>query len=88
LRYRLSSDIPLNGQKLDPGENYAILSNEVIGDYFVNAIDFENRLVAGVGWYFENKNKFETSIDYRIDPLITVPSRQRIWLKFSFYWNI
>lgn len=88
MRYRISSDIPINGQKLDPGESYLIVSNEIIAEYFVSAFEFENRLVGGIGWYFENKNKFETSIDYRLDPIIVSPQRNRIWLKFSLYINL
>jgi hypothetical protein len=88
MRYRISSDIPVNGQKLDPGENYLIVSNEIIADYFVDAFDLENRIVAGVGWYFQNKDKLEVSLDYRLDPIVKSPQRNRFWLKFSFYLNI
>ncbi len=88
IRYRASSDIPLNGQQLDPGENYLIASNEIIAEYLASEFGVENRFVGGVGWYFENKNKFETSIDYRLDPIVTSPQRNRIWFKFSFYVNL
>lgn len=88
IRYRISSDIPVNGQQLDPGENYIIASNELIAEYLVKDFALENRLVGGIGWYFENKNKFETSIDYRLDPIVHSPQRNRIWLKFSFYLNL
>lgn len=87
LRYRISADLPINGQQLDPGEKYLILSEELIGEYFDEELALENRIVAGLGWYFENKHKLEVGIDYRLDPIITSPQRNRIWTKVSFYWN-
>lgn len=88
MRYRISSDIPINGQVLDPGENYLIASNELIAEYFESEINLENRLVAGIGWYFKNKQKLELSIDYRLDPIVSSPQRNRIWTKVSFYLNL
>lgn len=87
IRYRISSDLPLSGQQLDPGEKYVIISNEVIAEYLTAEYAIEDRLVAGLGWYFVNKHKLELSLDYRIDPLISGPQRQRIWSKISFYLN-
>ena len=88
MRYRISSDIPINGQVLDPCENYLIASNELIAEYFESEINLENRLVAGIGWYFKNKQKLELSIDYRLDPIVSSPQRNRIWTKVSFYLNL
>jgi hypothetical protein len=88
LRYRLSSDIALKGQQLDPGEKYLIVSDELISELLNNEFGIENRLVVGLGWYFLNKHKFETAIDYRIDPIVDSPQRNRVWLKFSFYLNL
>lgn len=87
LRYRLSSDIALKGQQLDPGEKYLIVSEELISELYDNEFVLENRFVVGLGWYFLNKHKFETSIDYRMDPIVDSPQRNRIWVKFSFYLN-
>ncbi len=87
LRYRISSDLPINGQQLDPGEKYLIVSNEMIVELLNSVISLENRLCLGLGWYFKNKHKFETAIDYRLDPIVSAPQRNRVWLKFSFYLN-
>ncbi|MGM0480117.1 MAG: DUF2490 domain-containing protein [Bacteroidota bacterium] len=88
LRYRISSDIALQGQKLDPGELYILLSEEMIGELSEGTINLENRLVAGLGRYFMNKQKLEISVDYRLDPIIHSPQRNRIWVKLSFYYTI
>lgn len=87
LGYRISSDIPVNGQQLDPGETYLVASNELISEYLDNEFFLENRLVGGIGWYLISKHKLELSIDYRLDPIITIPQRNRIWTKVSCYWN-
>lgn len=88
LRYRAASDIPLKGEDIDPGEQYLIVSNEVILGVEGNDFAMENRFVAGVGHFFDNRRKFELSMDYRTDPYFPEINRHRVWLKLSFYWKL
>jgi hypothetical protein len=65
FRYRLSYDLPLQGQLLDPGEAYLTLSNEVMTAFNAEKYDFENRALMGIGWYINRKRKTEFSVQYR-----------------------
>ncbi|MDX1651582.1 MAG: DUF2490 domain-containing protein [Brumimicrobium sp.] len=88
LRYRASSDIPLEGEKLDDGEKYVLLSLEFIPAIQGGEFTLENRLVAGIGHYFDRSKKLEFTLDYRTDPYFPNVNRHRIWCKFSFYWSL
>lgn len=88
IRYRAATDIPLQGEKLDDGEKYFLLSGEVIYALQGGKSSIENRLVAGIGHYFNRTKKLELSIDYRTDPYFPNVNRHRIWCKISFYWNL
>ena len=70
IRYRLGFDSPLNGEKLDPGEMYAIVTNEYLWSFNREEQSGENRLFAGVGWFFNQQYKLQTGLMYRL-------SRQR-----------
>jgi hypothetical protein len=65
LRYRLSFDFPLQGERLDPGERYLILKNEVMTAFNAAQADAENRVSFGLGWFLNNSQKFELNVQYR-----------------------
>ena len=88
LRYRLSVEIPLSGQVLDPGEFYLLFSDEVIGSYQDREGEVENRLVGSLGRYFSKKAKLEAGLDYRTDRYVAEGFRQRLWLKVGAYVSI
>lgn len=88
FRYRAASDIALQGLKIDEGEQYLLLSNELIFGVQSYDLSLENRFVVGVGHFFNNKEKLEFSIDYRTDPYFLGVNRHRLWLKISFYWKL
>lgn len=88
LRYRFSTDFPLQGASLDPGEKYLTGSLETIVGFVQPYFEVENRYVAGVGYYFNNKHKIELSIDLRTDAHFDPRFRQRLWTKVSYYWSI
>ena len=88
LRYRASTDIPLQGDKLDDGEKYFLLSNEVIYALQEGESSIENRVVVGMGHFFNRTKKLELSFDYRTDPYFPDIDRHRLWCKISFYWNL
>jgi hypothetical protein len=86
MRYRIKGQVPLQGQELDPGENYLTVSNEVIYMTQSGEDDIENRLTTALGFYIDDKNKFEMGFDYRTDDyLVENKFRHRLWLKFGYY---
>lgn len=87
-RYRLSAEIPLVGEELDPGELYWLLSNELIYSHQGGDNEVENRLVSSLGRYFSPKVKLEAGLDYRTDRYVAEGFRQRLWLKVGAYINI
>lgn len=88
IRYRAATDIPLQGEKLDDGEKYFLLSGEVIYALQEGESSIENRIVVGIGHFFNRTKKLELSIDYRTDPYFPNVNRHRTWLKISFYWKL
>ncbi len=89
FRYRIKGQIPLQGLELDEGEQYLILSNEIVYMYQNGEDDLENRFVISLGFYFNDKNKFEVGFDYRTDDyLVDDQFRNRLWLKIGYYKSI
>lgn len=88
LRYRLSYDFPLQGEKLDPGEKYLILKDEMMTAFNRNEADAENRASLGVGWYFNSKQKFELGFQYRTLDIFSDGGINHLFLlSTSFYLN-
>ena len=87
-RYRFSSEFPLEGQVLDPGEFYFLTSNELIYALKGGLSEFENRLVCSVGHYFGKKAKLEAGLDWRIDKIIAFGVRNRLWFKVGLFLNV
>ena len=71
LRYRLSYDLPLEGERLDPGEKYLILSNEMMTAFNADEADSENRALAGLGWYLNSRRKIELTLQYRTQDIFS-----------------
>jgi len=65
LRYRLSVDFPLNGQDIDPGEGYLILSEEPVFAIDNEGRSLENRFTAGGGWQITAEEKIEIGFEFR-----------------------
>lgn len=86
LRYRFGFDSPLNGEQLDPGEAYIILSNEFLWTFNSVSQSSENRLYAGIGWFFNRKYKVESGIQYRL-ARVNENFENVIWLTNAFYIN-
>ncbi|GAB5413967.1 MAG: hypothetical protein Cons2KO_15700 [Congregibacter sp.] len=85
FRYRLAAQIPLSGSKLEPHENYLMLSNEPIFSYQSGDFEIENRFVIGIGRLLSPDEKLELSIDYRTDKYIQSGFRHRLWLKVGYF---
>jgi len=85
LRYRLSSEIPLNGSTLDPKEFFLKVSNEYLNGVQENEYDLEIRGLGFLGYAINEKNKIELGVDYRLDRFLNGGSRNRHWIGFNYY---
>jgi len=88
IRYRFASEIPLDGQTLNPGEFYLLLSNEIIFGTQSGESEIENRLVGSLGYYFDKKAKLEGGLDWRTDKFIAEGFRNRLWFKVGCYLSL
>ena len=88
FRIRAKSQFPLQGLEVDQGEQYLVISNEIIYMTKTQTDDFENRLNAGIGHYFNDNNKFEIGLDWRTDDYLEPGFRNRLWLKASYYLSL
>ena len=87
LRYRLGTELPLNGQEADPKELYLKINNEYLGSWQGSDSDLEIRLVPVLGYLFTDKNKLEFGLDYRIDSFLANEARQRFWGVLAWYYK-
>jgi len=87
LRYRLSYDFPLEGQQLDAGEAYMILSNEVLWSLARDLSELDNRVFVGIGWALSRKRKIETGLQFRVEALNTNEPENVFQLITSYFIN-
>jgi hypothetical protein len=88
LRYRITAEIPLNGQSVDPGEFYLKLNNEYLSSWQEGEPDLEIRLVPLAGHEFADNNKLEFGVDYRLSSFIDGSSRNSLWFNIGWYFKI
>ncbi len=88
FRYRLSAEIPLEGQSLDEGEIYLLLSGEPIYSLQDASSNLEARLTASVGYSLNNTSNLEMGLDYRMISLLDNLSRKIFWLRLGWYYHI
>lgn len=88
LRYRVSSEIPLEGQSIDVKEFYLKLNNEYLNSWQKKDYDMEIRLVALLGYSISPSNDLEIGTDYRLDSFINGDSRNRIWLSINLFHSL
>lgn len=88
IRYRLSYDFPLQGERLDPGERYIILKNEIMTAFNAAEADAENRVSVGLGWFVNSGYKFELNTQYRTQDIFSGDGTSHMLLVgTSFYFN-
>ena len=88
LRYRATSEIPLNGQAVDAGEFYLKLNNEYVNSLQKNEYDLEIRLVPLIGLDISKEFKIETGLDYRMNSFIKGNRRDSYWMSINFFIEI
>ncbi|MEX2477256.1 MAG: DUF2490 domain-containing protein [Gracilimonas sp.] len=88
FRYQLSYDFPLQGDRLDPGENYILMYNDAMVAFNKSTFSGENRAGVGLGWYFNSKRKFELGFSYRTKNIFTDRDLGHVLLLNTlFYFN-
>ncbi len=85
FRYRLSLELPFNGQSVDVKEFYLKLNNEYLNGFQGEEYDLEIRIVPVIGYKFSDSNKLETGLDYRLSSFLDEGSKQRFWIGMSWY---
>ncbi|MBW8361203.1 MAG: DUF2490 domain-containing protein [Kaistella sp.] len=88
LRYRISSEIPLNGESADPGELYLKLNNEYLYGIQASESDFEIRLVPLLGYGISENLKWETGLDYRAGGVFKNSRQHSYWVTVNIYIEI
>lgn len=91
LRYRLSSDFPLEGERLDDGEFYLNLSSEALFTLTVKGVlpYWESRNYVGLGYRFNRRHRLEPALDFRIRRRNAADDRQRIlFLRIQWIYKI
>jgi hypothetical protein len=85
FRYRVSSEIPLEGHALDPKEFFVKLSNEYLASFHLQEFDLEIRGAGFIGYALSPSSKLELGIDFRTDSFLNDDPRKRFWIGFNIY---
>ena len=85
FRYRISTELPLDGTSVDHGEWYLKISNEYLYKIQDSDSEMEMRLVPLLGYDISENLKWETGLDYRINPAFSHPKRDSFWVSMNFY---
>jgi hypothetical protein len=87
LRYRLSAEIPMQGQTIDQGEFYMVVSEEVLYALQSGESAFQNRLIGSVGHFFPNNDKLQLGLEYRLG-FARIITAHGLWLRVSWFINL
>jgi len=85
FRYRLTFEIPLNGQSVDPKEFYVKLNSELLNAIQSAEYDLEVRVVPFLGYNINSVNKFEVGLDYRVNSFLNNISNQSFWMSINWF---
>lgn len=89
LRYRLSTDLPFNGQTVDEHEFYFKINHEYLLEFESGDEDLEIRLIPYLGYLIDEQNKIEFGLDYRLNGLLLErPSQHTLWLALNWFLTI
>jgi hypothetical protein len=88
VRYRLSLDKPLSGDKVDPGEFYLKMGNEYLLALQEGQVEGEFRLLPQLGYEISPWQKVELGLDYRLGALFSGSSEQDLWLTLSWFGSL
>lgn len=87
-RYRFALDFPLNGQKLDIGEGYVILSMEALMSNSKHLKpEIDHRTTGNIGWAISKKSKIQLGLEYRFEAL-NIKTEHKLFLLSSFILKV
>lgn len=88
FRYRITSEIPLNGESVDPGEFYLKFNNEYVNSFQASEYDLEIRLIPLLGYDITDNFKIESGLDYRVNSFLNNSARHSYWMTFNLFIEI
>lgn len=90
MRYRITSDFPLQGSRIDPGEFYVIAGTELLFSFedLFESGSFDNRTGAGLGYQFLNKQRLQFEIQGRFTRMGTERKASAVHLLTSYIFSL
>lgn len=88
FRYRITSEIPLNGESVDPNEFYVKLNNEFINSFQALEYDLEIRLIPLLGYDITDNFKIESGLDYRVNSFLNNSTKHGYWMTINLFIDI
>lgn len=88
IRYRVSTSLPLNGEKIDVKETYLKFSHEYLGSLLKKNTALEIRNLAALGYVTGTKGKIEGGFSYRAEEVFQSSTNNEFWLYLAFYLNL
>jgi hypothetical protein len=85
LRYRIGTEIPLDGEAVDAGEWYVKINNEYLHSLQASEYDLELRLVPVLGFDIKSSYKVEAGLDYRVNGFVRDSTRHSFWMTINFF---
>ena len=88
VRYRITFEKPLAGDRVDPKEFYFKSNNEYLLSFEDNSSDLEIRVLALIGYEFNSANSIEFGPGYRIKDFSGNGIDQAIWFSLNWYFSV
>ena len=85
FRYRLASEIPLNGNVADTNEFYLKINNEYLQLFQGNQYDIEIRFIPMLGYVLKNGQKVEFGLDYRVNNFMNADAEHTFWTGINWF---
>lgn len=85
FRYRLTPEIPIDGQSVDLKEFYVKTNLELLNKFQSSDYNLEFRFVPFLGYVLNEQNKIEVGLDYRIDSILITDTRHSFWTSINWY---
>ncbi|MFD1062837.1 DUF2490 domain-containing protein [Winogradskyella litorisediminis] len=87
-RYRFALDFPLNGEKLDIGESYLVLSTEaLLSQSEAIKPEIDHRTTANIGWAISKSSKIQFGLEYRFEAL-NLQTEHKLFVLSSFILKV
>ncbi|WP_400075236.1 DUF2490 domain-containing protein [Winogradskyella sp. R77965] len=87
-RYRFALDFPLNGEKLDVGENYLITSMETLLSHSKKIKpELDNRTTVHLGWLVSETLKMQFGLEYRFEAL-NIKTEEKLFILTSLILKV